>query len=354
MTHAVEDRPAVNMGLPISNGKLAMWLFLVTEIMFFTGLIGTYVVLRNGQPSHTEAWPTPHQVHLIEWVGAMNTFVLICSSLTVVLAHWAIARGKVGQAAAFVAVTLALGCVFLVVKGFEYKAKFDHDILPGHVFDTIEGQRGTEYIQRVKQDLQHIIEHDPESAGDFLPGCQQLLDQLNSKEALGLRGMSAIDMKREIDLLLDNIGRNNDQKLTLMTDLPKVRKKLARDKGREPTLKEVAEEYDVTMADVRRLFKVKKEEEDQPMRELPDRRLGELHVTPIIPWGNLWASCYFALTGFHALHVLGGLVVFAIILIMAAVGRLGVQHASLLELMGLYWHFVDIVWIFLFPLLYLI
>ena len=83
-------------------------------------------------------------------------------------------------------------------------------------------------------------------------------------------------------------------------------------------------------------------------------RLGVVWLTPAIAYGNLWASCYFAMTGFHALHVLGGLVVFIIILVLAAVGRLGVQHTTMLELTGLYWHFVDIVWIFLFPLLYLV
>src|SRR5262249_61448284 len=99
MTTATHEHEPTQLGVPVPNGKLAMWLFLVTEIMFFTGLIGTYIVLRNGQPTHNEPWPTPHQVHLIEWVGAMNTFVLIWSRLTVGLAHWAIARGKVGQSA---------------------------------------------------------------------------------------------------------------------------------------------------------------------------------------------------------------------------------------------------------------
>jgi cytochrome c oxidase subunit III len=60
------------------------------------------------------------------------------------------------------------------------------------------------------------------------------------------------------------------------------------------------------------------------------------------------------MTGFHALHVLGGLVIFVIILVMAYRGRFGVRHESMIELTGLYWHFVDIVWIFLFPLLYLV
>ena len=80
----------------------------------------------------------------------------------------------------------------------------------------------------------------------------------------------------------------------------------------------------------------------------------ELHLTPYIPYGNLWASCYFAMTGFHAIHVLGGLVIFVIMLVKAAAGTFGPQHESFVELTGLYWHFVDIVWIFLFPLLYLV
>ena len=79
-----------------------------------------------------------------------------------------------------------------------------------------------------------------------------------------------------------------------------------------------------------------------------------LHLTPTIPYGNMWASCYFAMTGFHALHVLGGLVVFALMLVLAALGRFGPENELMVEVTGLYWHFVDIVWIFLFPLLYLV
>src|SRR5437660_11790636 len=137
MTQAeLEEPQQLHMGLPLPNGKLAMWLFLVTEIMFFTALIGTYLILRNGTPSKSPyMWPTPHQVHLVEWIGAVNTFVLICSSLTVVLAHYALGKGKLGRAVQYVTVTLLLGTVFLVVKGFEYHSKWQHDILPGHVYE---------------------------------------------------------------------------------------------------------------------------------------------------------------------------------------------------------------------------
>src|SRR5207247_7162639 len=121
MAHAVADEPKGHMGVPLPHGKLAIWLFLVTEIMFFTALIGTYLLLRNGQPTSREPWPTPHDVHLVEWIGAFNTFVLICSSLTVVLAHWSLHLGNTKRALMYIAVTLALGGVFLVVKAFEYQ-----------------------------------------------------------------------------------------------------------------------------------------------------------------------------------------------------------------------------------------
>ena len=95
------------------------------------------------------------------------------------------------------------------------------------------------------------------------------------------------------------------------------------------------------------------EEVGQRVKEILEKD-PEKHLTPVIPFGNMWASCYFAMTGFHALHVFGGVVVFVIILLMGLRGRLGVRHEGMLELTGLYWHFVDIVWIFLFPLLYLV
>jgi hypothetical protein len=74
-----------------------------------------------------------------------------------------------------------------------------------------------------------------------------------------------------------------------------------------------------------------------------------LRLPIMIPGGPLWASTYFLLTGFHALHVLVGLIVFALLLAVT-IDR---TKANFVENIGLYWHFVDLVWIFLFPLLYL-
>src|SRR6478736_1975307 len=116
MTQTVHEEISP-MAMPLPNGKLAMWLFLVTEIMFFTALIGTYLILRGSVPVHEVIrWPAPHDVHLIEWVGAANTFVLILSSLTVVLAHYAASKGNFKQATIYVGVTTLLGLVFLGIK----------------------------------------------------------------------------------------------------------------------------------------------------------------------------------------------------------------------------------------------
>ena len=74
-----------------------------------------------------------------------------------------------------------------------------------------------------------------------------------------------------------------------------------------------------------------------------------LGLPMVIPSGNMWASTYFLLTGFHAIHVLVGLIAFVLVLLY----RLDHTKSHILENTGLYWHFVDLVWIFLFPLLYL-
>src|SRR4249919_2268821 len=98
--------------LPIPNGKTCLWLFLSTEIMFFAGLIGTYIVLRFG----ASTWPRPHDVHLHELIGFINTFVLICSSVTIVLCLESARKNEAGTAKLWIFATLVLGSIFLGIK----------------------------------------------------------------------------------------------------------------------------------------------------------------------------------------------------------------------------------------------
>src|SRR5262245_33946256 len=137
--------------LPIGRGKLCLWLFLSTEIMFFAGLIATYIVLRFGAPSNT--WPAPHDVHLQEYVGAFNTFVLICSSVTIVLALEASKGNQAGLAKLWMVLTFLLGSVFLGVKAYEYNEKFKHGIYPVKPRSRIHEKADIYYVQGVRLTL---------------------------------------------------------------------------------------------------------------------------------------------------------------------------------------------------------
>jgi len=317
MSHAVHDEPQLQMGLPLPNGKLAMWLFLVTEIMFFTALIGTYIIYRNGQPTVSTPWPSPHDVHLAEWIGAVNTFVLICSSLTVVLAHWSLHTGNSKRAVQYIGVTLALGCVFLGIKAYEYQQKFAHEILPGQIYEKLDGPRGYAYVRHVAEQLEHIEAHGGVN-DEAKQACKRLLEDIKAGK---LRPKDVNERVRGTETI-KHINPGKEEMATkdsTYIDLPIK----SRPAGAQPI---------------------------KGILEMDDNA----HLSYAIPYGNMWASCYFAMTGFHALHVLGGLVIFACMLVMAARGRFGKHNENMVEITGLYWHFVDIVWIFLFPLLYLV
>src|SRR5687767_1218122 len=145
-THHAPLQLEYEPGLPLTNGKLIIWLFLSTEIMFFAGLIGTYIVLRFGAPN----WPVPHEVHLSEPIGAFNTFVLICSSVTVVLAFEASKANKASVAKLWILATFLLGSVFLGVKIYEYNAKFAHGIYPMQPRSLIHERTNLYYAQAVR------------------------------------------------------------------------------------------------------------------------------------------------------------------------------------------------------------
>ncbi|MBI4063590.1 MAG: heme-copper oxidase subunit III [Elusimicrobia bacterium] len=109
----------------IPNGKLGIWLFLASEVMLFSTLFTTYIILRVAAPE----WPRGWEVLNVP-LAMTNTFVLITSSVTMVLAY---AKAVTREKAAFnkyLGLTIALGFVFLGIKAIEYGAKFEHRIAP--------------------------------------------------------------------------------------------------------------------------------------------------------------------------------------------------------------------------------
>ncbi len=108
------------------HGKLAMWVFIASEIMFFTGFFGAFIVLRNLNIAvFTES---AHQLDKV--VATINTAVLITSSLTMALAHLSIEKGDQKQFRLFILLTFLCGLAFLGIKTYEYGTKFSHDVFP--------------------------------------------------------------------------------------------------------------------------------------------------------------------------------------------------------------------------------
>ncbi len=308
--------------LPMPNGKTIMWLFLSTEIMFFAGLIGTYIVLRFGAP----VWPTPADVHLSEPVGAANTFVLILSSVTIVLALEAARANRGGLAKLCMLVTLALGSVFLLVKAYEYNAKFAHGIYPQKPHSLIYERPTLNFASAVRQRLAEIT------------GALTLKDARTAAEDKQLEvATTLLGYATQVERAAAQSDENPEGTLAL-TRLAQIIAPGGHGHGTAAGPGPSAKADDPALAQV---------------LAGADHGLNEkyhwLKLPMVIPGGNMWASTYFLLTGFHALHVLVGLIAFAIMLAM----RLDASRAPHIENIGLYWHFVDIVWIFLFPLLYL-
>ena len=305
-------------GLPLSNGKLIVWLFLSTEIMFFAGLIGTYIVLRFGAPT----WPFPAEVHLSEPIGAFNTFVLICSSVTVVLCLEAAKAGKAGSAKGWLLLTFVLGSVFLGVKMYEYNAKFEHGIYPMRPHSRIYERADLHYAAAVRARL------------------ETLEAELQSQETALRAPLEAAKQPVEQDPQFKEVH----EKLEIVSR-ERLAARDAETKAATTTSPVESQAITLALADkIMHLPKTHGEEEHGLNHEYPWLAL-PIHI----PGGNMWASTYFLLTGFHAMHVLVGLIVFALMIPMT----LGVARAGFVENIGLYWHFVDLVWIFLFPLLYL-
>lgn len=109
----------------ITNAKLGVWLFLASEIMLFGTLFTTYVVLRTAAP----AWPRGWEVLNVP-LAMVNTFILITSSVTMVMAYAKTYERDLKGFRLYMTLTLALGLLFLVIKTFEYGAKFEHHHFP--------------------------------------------------------------------------------------------------------------------------------------------------------------------------------------------------------------------------------
>ena len=117
---------AVEAGAGVYNEKLGMWVFLGSEVMFFTALIGSYIILRT---AHPEAWSQPGQVLNVS-ITAVNTFLLICSSVTMVKAFAAVQEGRQQALVRWLLATVLIGAAFVGVQIYEYRELIAHGFTP--------------------------------------------------------------------------------------------------------------------------------------------------------------------------------------------------------------------------------
>ncbi len=350
MSHTAQPS-ALKMGIPIPNSKLGMWLFLGTEIMFFTAFIGSYIVLRLGSPG----WPDdPRDTHINVLLGGVNTFVLIVSSYFVVVAHEAMAMRNFAKARKFLQLTMLLAFLFLGIKSVEYYGKFAHGILPGKIAET-----PSQAIQKIDRELEAVVRKRfalyTDSDAVKVPEPNDIKNVVLQISALAsgtiaedadkaaveeMKPFAAGDVelfKRYINLhdhMTADVSLTQEASGAAYTD---ARSQLKEGESFAPlSLNEVEEE-------------LKNLKNDETFGSYVAAGVMDPH--PML-YGNLFASLYFLITGFHAIHVLVGMSLFAIVLKQGE--KLNEKWTDWVENSGLYWHFVDLVWIFVFPLLYII
>jgi cytochrome c oxidase subunit 3 len=142
--HTREETPALREQFDTEAQQkdastLGMWLFLITEVMFFGGLFLVYTVYRHIYPAIFAVASSSLNVY----IGAANTVVLLCSSFTMVLAVRGAQLGQRRTLVLFLVLTLILGGVFLGVKAYEWNEKFTEHHIPGAAFH-FEGMQPNE------------------------------------------------------------------------------------------------------------------------------------------------------------------------------------------------------------------
>ena len=382
--------------------KLGMWLFLATEVLLFGGLFCAYAVFRGNHPD-LFAWGSQF---LDVKFGAVNTVVLIVSSLTMATAVTYVQLGHRWPVIVGLGLTFLCGVIFLAIKSVEYEHKIHDHLVWGLKF--YDAPRGLEAAPEA------VI-----AAGDPARGNQ--LWNTTCRSCHGLAGEGVTSQGKDIRAS-EFIGERDDGELVayikvgrLITDPLNTTGILMPPKGGNPLLKD-KDLYDIVA--YLRSFMVEAAPDEAapegpapgageskplaaqtetaadeggavdaqaapafwiPKSSIPIARSGPPGLAPAFLDGSpkrseqdqtrplhrlddptrpanahLFFSFYFIMTGLHALHVLAGMGLIAWLLFRTAWGHFSAAYYTPIDLGGLYWHIVDLIWIFLFPLFYLI
>ena len=309
-----------------SAGKLGMWIFLGTEILMFGGLFCAYAVYRH---NHPEVFAYAH-AHLNTWLGAVNTVVLIASSFTMA---WGVRCAQVNDKSGLViclAMTLIGGAGFMGIKSYEYYTKYEHGLMPG-MYNL--------YDQRYTGNLKPGEHEEGAEAGE--PG-----------KEIGSAPHPNKDVEAE-----PGRGQGVPAGITRGQQVAAAQP-MAQASGTNATLEEVNPMYFDPNAGTGDAAKIRPSFTNvnglaRPVthgHEMVYSDLSARDASHVAMFFNI----YFFMTGLHGVHVLVGMGLITWLLIRASQGAFSESYFTPVDLVGLYWHLVDLIWIFLFPLLYLI
>jgi cytochrome c oxidase subunit 3 len=355
------------------SDKLGMWLFLATEILLFGGLFCAYSVYRH---NHTDVFIYAHQF-LNKVLGATNTVVLLFSSFTMAWSISAIQKGQRILCAVLLVITLMCAATFMVIKFFEYSAKIEHGLLWGSRYhphhEGVEGAEGTKAPAESKE-----VEGKAANGGAIA-----MAESTDTKQA------SPVPVQAEP---ASGISHDAPDTQVGSGDVAKAQQDAAGGEGHEaaePSAPGVAvagkatesgtasaqplasgsTEVSNTASPPGVVASVPTEYTYSPGLKLEPSKIKPAAVPPagladtakpkseheVEPKNvQTFFAIYFAMTGLHGIHVLIGMIVITIMLIYVLKGKYNAEYWTPLDLTGLYWHVVDLIWIFLFPLLYLI
>lgn len=282
-------------------GKLGMWLFLATEVLFFGGLFVAYAIWRGNNPDLFR-----YGSHYLDtfW-GATNTVILIVSSLTMAMAVTYAQTNKKNALVVCLVLTFAGATGFMVIKYFEYTHKFHEGIYPGAAFYDPPGE--------------HSHWWDPDKP---IISRAQLIAMREAEAAAAAEAPEQPETRRVRATRADPPA---------MAEVSSVRLAPPGPAGmlEEPVVRHMA-----------------RGTVERPVHPLQDPK------RPIN--AHMFFNIYFLMTGLHGIHVLVGMIVIGWLIRRAVRGDFHSEYFTPVDLGGLYWHIVDLIWIFLFPLFYLI
>ena len=345
------------------SGKLGMWLFLIQEILFFSGLFVAYIILRNHNPEMFNAAAE----HLDKWLGGLNTIVLLFSSLTMA---WAVRCSQLEQHHGTVinlVITMVCANIFLGVKAIEYTHKWELGLFWASAYSYGEHSSGTHPPYLLWLSLPFIICtigsvamatfcKITESAfwhkfflcmaisfaGYFVGlGIAWAMPSGNSHHGDD-HAVHAKDHEEHHDEngdQKDHSGEGEAEKADGSTsENSEHEKSESTGEGDEQS------SADASTSDNASASETEHSEEgavvvDEPKQE-PDMRR--------------FFSIYYTMTGLHAIHIIAGIIALTWLLYHALQLNYTKKHFGPVENVGLYWHLVDLIWIYLFPMMYLI